>query len=164
MRIALYQPDIPQNAAAVFRLAACLGVPVDVIEPCGFQMTDKSLRRVGMDYLSQVRITRHVDWQHFCAAATGRTVLLTTHGQTRYTDFAFAGGDTLLVGRESAGAPPEVHQHAAATVMVPMAPNMRSLNVVTALAMVVGEACRQTGWPHARSTGPTSSAQENIDD
>ncbi len=164
MRIALYQPDIPQNAAAIFRLAACLGMPVDVIEPCGFQMTEKSLRRVAMDYLSQVSITRHVDWQHFCMATPGRTILLTTGGQTRYTDFAFAAGDTLLVGRESAGAPPEVHQYAAATVLVPMAPDVRSLNVVTALAMVAGEACRQNGWPDAPAIGPATSAQGNPDD
>lgn len=149
MRIALYQPDIPQNAAAAFRLAACIGVPVDVIEPCGFQMTDKSLRRVAMDYLSQVDITRHVDWPHFCAALPGRLILLTTSATTTYTDFSFNGGDTLIVGRESAGAPPEVHKFAAATVTIPMAPGARSLNVVTALAMVLGEVCRQTGWPQS---------------
>lgn len=146
MRIALYQPDIPQNTGAIFRLAACLGIPVDVIEPCGFVLDDRRLRRVAMDYGGQAEIVRHASWNIYSEArAAGRLVLLTTGGAMRYTDFTFEPSDTLLLGRESAGVPDSVHQAADARLIVPMAPGARSLNVVTAAAMVLGEALRQTG-------------------
>jgi tRNA (cytidine/uridine-2'-O-)-methyltransferase len=146
MRIALYQPDIPQNAGAIFRLAACLGIPVDVIEPCGFVLDDRRLRRVAMDYGGQADIVRHASWGHYNAGReSGRVVLLTTAGAISHLDFAFQSSDTLLLGRESAGVPDDVHASADARLIVPMVPAARSLNVVTAAAIVIGEALRQTG-------------------
>ncbi len=148
MRLALFEPDIPQNAGAMLRLAACLGVPVDVIEPCGFVFADKRLRRAGMDYLDRVALRRHVSWPAFLAArdgGLGRLVLLTTRAETPYAAFRFHADDVLLVGRESAGVPEAVHGAADARVHVPMAAGMRSLNVAVAAAMVLGEALRQTG-------------------
>ena len=146
MRIALYQPDIPQNTGAIFRLAACLGIAVDVIEPCGFVLDDRRLRRVAMDYGGQAEIVRHASWNTYSGArAAGRVVLLTTSGATPYTDFVFEPSDTLLLGRESACVPDSVHAAADARLIVPMAPGARALNVVTAAAMVLGEALRQNG-------------------
>lgn len=146
MRIALYQPDIPQNAGAIFRLAACLGIPVDVIEPCGFVLDDRRLRRVAMDYGGQAEIVRHPSWETYTdRRAEGRVVLLTTAGATSHIDFAYQPSDTLLLGRESAGVPDSLHAAADARLIVPMADGARSLNVVTATAMVLGEALRQTG-------------------
>jgi len=145
MRIALYQPDIPQNAGATFRLAACLGLPVDLIEPAGFVMSDSHLRRAGMDYLSEVEIVRHMSWDRYLSEAPpARLVLLTTRGEQRHIDFTFKADDTLLVGQESSGAPDAVHNRADARLRVPMRPETRSLNVVTALTLVLGEALRQT--------------------
>lgn len=153
MRIALFQPDIPQNAGALLRFAACLGLAVDIIEPCGFVVSDKHLRRAGMDYLAQVDLTRHLSWRHFLDARSGRLVLLTTQAQAAYTDLAYRPDDILLAGRESAGVPPEVHAAAEARVGVPMRPGLRSLNVALATAMVVGEAMRQTaGFPGVLET------------
>jgi tRNA (cytidine/uridine-2'-O-)-methyltransferase len=145
--VALYQPDIPQNAGAVLRLAACLDVPVAIIGPCGFLLDDRRLRRVGMDYLRCVALSRHASWPAFLAARppNGRLVLLTTAANRAYTDFRFAAGDCLLFGRESAGVPDAVHAAADARLAVPMAPGLRSLNVATAAALVLGEALRQTG-------------------
>ena len=146
MRLALFEPDIPQNTGAILRLAACLGVGVDIIEPCGFVFTDARLKRAGMDYLDEVSITRHSSWAAFTESRdAGRLVLLTTKANVAYTDFAFESADTLIVGRESAGAPRTVHQAADARVKVPMGDGMRSLNVALASAMVLGEALRQTG-------------------
>ena len=153
MRLALYQPDIPPNTGTILRLGACLGVPVDVIEPCGFPFSDKALRRAGMDYIDHVQMVRHHSWEDFLEARNrreteghkGRIVLLTTHAETKYTDFAFRSDDILLVGRESAGVPQEVHDMVDARIKVPMAPCVRSLNVAIAAAMVLGEALRQTG-------------------
>lgn len=145
MRLALYQPDIPQNAGTILRLAACLGVAVDVIGPAGFDMSDRNLRRAGLDYLNHVEITRHLSFAAFQKARRGRLVLLSTAASTAYTDFAFADDDTLLLGRESAGVPPSVHEVAEARVRIPMQPGMRSLNIAVAAAMVLGEALRQTG-------------------
>lgn len=161
MRLALYQPDIPQNAGAMLRLAACLGIGVDIIGPCGFLLDDRRLRRVGMDYLERVEITRHESWPAFRDSGGGRRrlVLLTTRAAEPYFRFAFAAGDTILVGRESAGAPDEVHAAAAATVRVPMAPGLRSLNVALAAAMVLGEALRQTG---EFATGTGAGAKEDV--
>lgn len=145
MRLALYQPDIPQNTGTMLRLAACLGVAVDLIEPCGFIWNDRRLRRAGMDYLEGVDLTRHESWSAFCAGrAPGRLVLLTTAGAVAYTDFAFRPSDVLLVGRESAGVPAAVHAAAEARVVIPMAPGARALNVALAAAMALGEARRQT--------------------
>jgi tRNA (cytidine/uridine-2'-O-)-methyltransferase len=146
IRLALYQPDIPQNAAALLRLGACLGVPVDVIEPCGFVLGERRFRRAGMDYLDQAEWRRHVSWAAFQAARDGgRLVLLTTRAAERYERFAFAPGDTLLVGRESAGVPDEVHDAADARLRIPMREGPRSLNVALAAAIAVGEALRQLG-------------------
>ena len=146
MRIALYEPDIPQNAGAIFRLAACLGVPVDVIEPCGFVLDDRRLRRVAMDYGAQTDIVRHKSWDAYLHGRKGgRIVLLTTRGEKPYVEFSFRTSDTLLLGRESAGVPGPVHDAADARLIVPMADGARSLNVVTAAAIVLGEAVRQTG-------------------
>ncbi len=147
MRLALFEPDIPQNAGAMLRLASCLGVAVDIIEPCGFVLDDRRLRRAGMDYLDNVALSRHSSWQAFSDGrdgGNGRLVVLTTAGDMPYTDFAFAPDDTLLVGRESAGLPEAVHRAADARLVVPMAAGRRSLNVVTVAAMVLGEALRQT--------------------
>src|ERR1700761_7029689 len=148
MRLALYQPDIPQNAGSLMRLGACLGVGIDIIEPCGFLLTDKNFRRAGMDYLAGADIARHASWERFREIQAGRLILLTTKAAIPYPDFAFAADDTLLVGRESAGAPDEVHAAADARLVIPMRAGMRSLNVAHAAAMVLGEALRQTqGFP-----------------
>jgi len=150
MRLALYQPDIAQNCGTLLRLAACLGVAVDVIEPCGFVWSDRHLKRAGMDYLDSVALTRHGSWEVFLAANRSRLLLLTTKGERRYDDFTYDAGDTLILGRESAGAPREVHDAAAARLMIPMRPGLRSINVALAGAMVLGEALRQTkGLPAA---------------
>ncbi len=151
MRLALYQPDIPQNAGALLRLGACLGVPVDIIEPCGFLLDDRRLRRAGMDYLDLADMVRHRSWATYLAdraggqpgGQSGRLILLTTAATQAYTDFAFAPGDSLLLGRESAGVPPEVHAAAQARLAIPMRAGVRSLNVALAAAMVLGEALRQ---------------------
>ena len=146
MRIALYQPDIPQNAGAIFRLGACLNLPIDVIEPCGFVLDDRRLKRVAMDYGAQARVERHASWEAWKATCGDvRTILLTTQGDVPYTEFEFDRSDILLLGRESAGVPASVHDTADARLIVPMATGARSLNVVTAAAMVIGEALRQTG-------------------
>jgi tRNA (cytidine/uridine-2'-O-)-methyltransferase len=146
MRLALFQPDIPQNAGAIIRLGACLGVPVDIIEPCGFVLSDRRLRRAGMDYVDSAALTRHESWTAFRASydPAARLVLLTTAATMPYHHFAFARDDTIVLGRESAGVPPEVHAASAARLLIPMRPGMRSLNVALAAAMVLGEAFRQT--------------------
>ena len=148
MRLALYEPDIPQNAGTLIRLGACLGVPVDIIEPCGFLFTDKALKRAGMDYLEMAEITRHASWEKFREAAKGRIVLLTSKASAPYIGFAFAPDDILLLGRESAGVPESVHDAADARLRIPLKPGLRSLNVAVAGAIVLGEALRQTrGFP-----------------
>lgn len=145
MRLALFEPDIPQNAGALLRLCACLGVPVDVIEPCGFVFDDRRLRRAGLDYLDRVALVRHASWRAYRRVAGGRLVLLTTGGEVPYAEFPFRADDNLMVGRESAGAPAHVHAAADARVRIPMRPGLRSINVALAAAMVLGEALRQTG-------------------
>jgi len=152
MRLALYQPDIPQNTGAILRLGACLGVAVDIIEPCGFVIDDRRLRRVGMDYLDRVAVRRHRSWAAFrrarAAEPGGRLILLTTRGACPHTEFAFAADDVLLLGRESAGVPDAVHAAADARLRVPMRPGLRSLNLALAAAVVLAEALRQThGFP-----------------
>ncbi len=142
MRLALYEPDIPQNVGAMMRLCACLGVGLDIIEPCGFIWDEAKIRRAGMDYIDHLALTRHRDWAAF--APSGRVVLLTTKTTQSYLDFAFQPADVLMVGRESAGVPEAVHDAVAARVTIPMAGGCRSLNVATAAALVLGEALRQT--------------------
>lgn len=146
IRLALHEPDIPQNTGAILRLAACLGVPVDVIFPCGFVWDDRRLRRAGMDYLEGVDLTRHDSWPAFLATPerAGRLVLLTTRAAVGHVDFMFRPDDTLIVGGESLGAPGRVHCAADASVRVPMRAGLRSLNVAVAAAIVLGEALRQT--------------------
>jgi tRNA (cytidine/uridine-2'-O-)-methyltransferase len=166
MRLALYQPDIPQNAGTMLRMATCLGVAADVIEPCGFVMSDARLKRAGMDYLLLADIRRHTSWAAFCdwrmtaqrTQGGHRLVLLTTKGETPYAAFPFAADDILMVGRESAGVPEDVARAADARLVIPLKPGLRSLNVATAAAMVLGEALRQTaGFP---ATDPLLSQSE----
>jgi len=145
MRLALFEPDIPQNTGTILRLAACLGLGVDLIEPIGFQLDDKRLKRAGMDYVRDMDLRRHRSWDSFRTERAGRLLLLTTGGDTIYTEAAFQPADVLLLGRESAGVPERVHAAADARLLIPMAPGMRSLNVALAAAMVTGEALRQTG-------------------
>lgn len=149
MRIALYQPDIPQNTGTILRLAACFGVPVDIIEPAGFPWDDAKLRRAGMDYRDLAEVARHVSWTAFCAARSpGRLVLLTTRADHSPYDFSFAPDDTLLLGRESAGVPDDVHDACDARLRIPMVAGVRSLNVAVAAALGLGEALRQCrGFP-----------------
>jgi tRNA (cytidine/uridine-2'-O-)-methyltransferase len=149
MRLALYQPDIPQNTGTILRLAACFGVPVDIIGPTGFDMSDKALRRAALDYLDHVELTRHVDWPAFLAANNNaRIALITSHGSVPFTEFDFMPTDVILMGRESAGAPAIVHEAATARLRIPMRPELRSLNLAVATGIVLAEALRQTGgWP-----------------
>ena len=150
MRLALYQPDIPQNTGAILRLAACFGMPVDLIEPCGFVFDDRRLRRAGMDYLEQVDLHRHSSWQAYLAARAarpGRLILLTTKAAMPHIECRFEPADSLLLGRESAGVPEEVHAAADLRLLIPMRPGLRSLNVAMAAAIVAGEAMRQLGFP-----------------
>lgn len=151
MRLALYQPDIPQNAGTLLRMAACLAVGVDVIGPTGFDMTDRSLRRAGLDYLDRVEITRHVDWQAFeidSKSSGRRLVLATTRGAVPHLEARYRPDDVLLLGRESAGVPDHVHAAAELRVRIPLAPGLRSLNIAVAGAIILGEALRQTvGFP-----------------
>jgi tRNA (cytidine/uridine-2'-O-)-methyltransferase len=145
MRIALFEPDIPQNLGAFIRLAAGLAVPLDIIEPCGFPLDDKRIRRAAMDYYDLARITRHASWAAFCRdRVPGRLVLLTTKGAQTFPDVVFEPSDILLLGRESAGAPEEVHAAAGLRLRVPLQKGARSLNVALAASMVLSEALRQT--------------------
>ena len=148
MRIALYEPDIPQNTGTILRNCACLGVEAHIIEPAGFPVTDRAFRRAGMDYLDQVAITRHASFAAFeawRAAEKLRLVLLTTAAERSYLDHHFSAQDVILLGRESAGVPDAVHQAADARLRIPIRPDLRSLNIAVAAALVVGEALRQTG-------------------
>ena len=150
MRLALFQPDIPQNTGTLLRLGACLDVEIDIIEPCGFIFSEHTLKRAGMDYLNLVKYRRHNSWEHFLSYRSqhqdeyGRIVLLTTHASTPYTDFVFKENDIILMGRESAGVPEEVHRQADARLLIPMNKNARSINVAVSAVMVVGECLRQT--------------------
>lgn len=153
LRLALYQPDIPQNAGAAMRLCACLGAGLDVIEPCGFPWDDRKIRRSGMDYAGRAAVARHSSWEAFIAAYGGRRriILMTTKADMVYTEFGFSPDDIVLAGRESAGVPGAVHAAADARIGIAMKPGMRSLNVVTAAAMILGEAIRQTGAEKCRT-------------
>jgi len=150
MRLALFQPDIPQNLGAALRLGACLGVPIDVIEPCGFPLSDRAVRRAALDYGGKAEVVRHAGWDEFLAKRPGRLLLFTTRGAAPFQDFSFRPSDVLLFGRESAGVPDEVHAAADARLYIPLVADARSLNIVTAAAMALGEALRQTsGFPTA---------------
>jgi tRNA (cytidine/uridine-2'-O-)-methyltransferase len=152
MRIALYEPDIPQNTGTILRLAACLGVEAHIIEPTGFPSSDRAFRRAGMDYLDQVALRRHSSWTAFetWRRAEGlRVILFTTAATVSYLEHSYGTGDILMFGRESAGVPDAVHQAADARLLVPMRPGLRSINVAMVAAMVLGEALRQTrGFDH----------------
>jgi tRNA (cytidine/uridine-2'-O-)-methyltransferase len=151
MRIALYEPDIPQNTGTILRLAACLGVEAHIVEPAGFPTSDRAFRRAGMDYLDWVVIVRHASWQAFedwRRMAGARLVLFTTAATASYLGHAFRPDDILTFGRESAGVPDAVHRAADARLRIPMQPGLRSINVAMAAAMALGEAMRQTnGFP-----------------
>ena len=149
LRIALYQPDIAGNTGTILRFAACLGLSVDIIEPAGFDISDRSLKRAGMDYLATVTLTRHVSWERFDdwrRESGRRLVLASTKAAETYTDFAFRPDDILLFGRESAGVPDHVHDTADGRVIIPMVEGQRSINVALSAAMICGEALRQTGF------------------
>ena len=149
LRIALYQPDIPGNTGTILRLAACLGCAVDIIEPAGFDLSDRNLKRAGMDYIEAAMLTRHIDFDHFETWRLGegrRLILSTTKAAERYTDLHYRADDILLFGRESAGVPDHVHDKADARVVIPMQSGLRSINLAVSSAMVLGEAMRQTVW------------------
>jgi len=149
LRIALYQPDIAGNTGTILRLAACLGLGVDIIEPAGFDISDRNLKRSGMDYLASVALQRHVNWQRFDEWRKDggrRLVLASTKAALPYTRFAFHPGDILLFGRESAGVPDHVHEAAEARILIPMVEGQRSINVAMSAAMIAGEALRQISW------------------
>ena len=148
LRIALYQPDIAGNTGTILRMGACLGVPIDIIEPAGFDLSDRALRRAGMDYLEMAVLTRHVDLARFeerRRSEDRRMILFSTRASQPYTQFAFADGDILLFGRESAGVPDHVHETADARLVIPMKGGGRSLNLALSAAMAIGEAIRQVG-------------------
>jgi tRNA (cytidine/uridine-2'-O-)-methyltransferase len=145
IEIALYQPDIAPNAATLMRMAACLGLRLRIIEPAGFVWSDSGLKRAGLDYLDRANVVRDASWQTFRMAVAGRRLILATTKATRsYIDFTFHPDDIILMGRESSGVPPHVHDAADARLLVPMQPGLRSLNVAVTCAMIVGEALRQT--------------------
>ena len=148
MRLALCQPDQAGNVGTILRLAACLGVPVDIIEPCGFPWSDRALKRAGMDYAEIANVTRYPDWEDFAAALRGRLVLLTTKAETRLYEAQFESDDALLFGSESAGVPSFVHERANLRIRIPQIAGTRSLNIAVAAGIALGEALRQTeGWP-----------------
>ncbi len=151
MNIALYQPDIPQNLGAMMRLCACMGMELDIIEPCGFLWDARKIRQSAMDYYDHITINRHVDWNHFIDQYQGqgaerRIILMTTKSDSHHIDFEFRPDDILLAGSESKGAPDFVHEHVDARISIPMYGEMRSLNIVNATSMILGEAMRQTEW------------------
>ena len=147
MRLALFEPDIPQNTGALLRLAACLGVAVDLIEPCGFLLDDRRFKRALLDYGADLMLCRHASWPVFLArrASQSRLILMTTTGSIPLHRFTFAANDTILLGRESAGVPEDVHRAASARVVIPLHPGARSLNVALAGAIALAEGLRQTG-------------------
>lgn len=155
MRLVLFQPDIPQNVGAALRLGACLDTPVDIIEPCGFPLSDAGVRRAAMDYADKVAFTRHAGWTSFQASPerrSGRLLLFSTRGAEPIHDFAFRPTDLLMMGRESAGVPEDVHEAADARIFIPLRPGARSFNVTVAAAIGLSEALRQTGlFPKAQS-------------
>lgn len=144
LRLAVFQPDIAANLGAMIRTAACMGVALDVIGPCGFAFSVRALRRSAMDYADFAQIAHHASWQAYCAArGPGRLILLTTRADAPLWDIAFQPGDTVLTGRESAGVPDDVHAAADARVAIPMPGGGRSLNVAVSAAIALAEAQRQ---------------------
>ena len=146
MRIALFEPDIPQNTGNIFRLGACLGIEVDIIEPTGYVFDDKRFKRSSMDYIEHIKYKRHLDWNEFYEWSkknNSRLILLTTKSKKKYTEYQFQDNDILLFGRESAGVPKDVHDIVDEQLTIPMKKNMRSINVSSSVALVTGEACRQ---------------------
>jgi tRNA (cytidine/uridine-2'-O-)-methyltransferase len=141
--LVLYQPDIPQNLGACMRICACFDVPLHIIEPCGFPLDEKRIRRAAMDYSDHVSLTRHASWEHFDGARNGRTIVLSTKAEYSVYDFRFMASDCLIMGRESAGLPPHIHAAAEHQLIIPMAAGMRSLNVANSAAIVLSEARRQ---------------------
>lgn len=147
VQIALYQPDIPQNVGAMMRLCACMNTPLHIIEPCGFPWDERKFKRAAMDYLTHVNVIRHSSWQKFQQETVqNRIILMTTHANTPFVDFKFQKNDILLAGSESRGAPEDIHETTAARIGIPMHAGLRSLNIVNATSMIVGEALRQTRW------------------
>jgi tRNA (cytidine/uridine-2'-O-)-methyltransferase len=168
-RLALFEPDIPQNAGTILRLGACLGVSIELIEPAGFDASDRNLQRAGLDYLPHVDLRRHLSFAHFEAwrrESGHRLVLATTHGAVRHVDFRFATGDIILLGRESAGVPEAVHTASDARIAIPLQKGLRSLNVAVSAAMLIGEALRQLdGFGDLmKATAPPSNPAWNPDD
>ena len=152
LHLALYQPEIPQNTGAAMRLTACMGIPLDIIEPTTFVWDEAKIRRSAMDYIDHVRLIRHTGWDAFRAAYAGRRIiLLTTKSDQSYLDFTFQRGDILLAGQESAGVPQDVHDACDARLTIPMAGGLRSMNVVNACSMVIGEALRQVNKPNKQN-------------
>ena len=146
MRIALFQPDIPQNTGNILRLGACFGISIDIIEPTGYVFDDKRFKRASMDYIRHIDYTRHIDWKVFynwSKKNNYRLILLTTKSNNKYYDYKFKNNDILLFGRESAGVPDEIHRTVHEQITIPMKKGMRSINVSSAVALVAGEACRQ---------------------
>lgn len=156
LRLCLYQPDIPQNTGTLLRLTACLNVPVHIIGPAGFDMSDRAMKRAGLDYLEHVDLTRHLSFETFekeRALSAGRLILSTTKSDTPYTNFSFEPGDYLMMGRESAGVPDTLHNLADARITIPMKANLRSINVALAASMIIGEALRQlSAFPEGQIT------------
>ena len=150
MRLALFQPDIPQNTGTLLRLGACLDLPIDIIEPCGFIFNERAMKRAGMDYLNLANYRRHNSWQDFLEYREqhpeeyGRLILMTTKASIPYTDFKFESNDIILMGRESAGVPDSIHQMVDSRLIIPMNQNARSINVAVSAVMVIGEALKQT--------------------
>ena len=147
MRVALYQPDIPQNTGNIFRLGACLGVSVDIIEPTGFIFDDKKFKRSAMDYIDHIDYKRHIDWQHFydwSLEKKYRLILMTTKTKQSFYRFKFHSSDILLFGRESAGVPDNIHQIVNQRLTIPMKEGVRSINLSSSVALVLGEGLRQT--------------------
>lgn len=162
VRIALFEPDIPQSTGGILRLAACLGIEAHIIEPAGFPTTDRAFRRAGMDYLDRVEVVRHASWEAFEAwrgAAGARLILFTTRARVSYLDHAFRRGDVLLFGRESSGVAEKVHAAADARLVIPMREGLRSLNVAMAAAMAAGEAMRQIGSARPEGEGAPAAAK-----
>ena len=146
MRIALYEPDIPQNTGNIFRLGACLGINVDIIEPVGYIFDDKRFKRSSMDYINHINYKRHLDWNAFLNWSKKnnfRLILLTTKSDNIYYNYNFKSNDILIFGRESAGVPKKVHNIVDKKITIPMVKDLRSINVSSAVALVIGEACRQ---------------------
>jgi len=160
IRLALFQPDIPQNTGTILRLASCLGLAVDIIRPAGFDISDKALRRAMMDYGEGLEVVRHDNWAAFATQFANkppaRLIALTTQAELSYTSFSYHAGDVLLLGRETLGLPDCVHATCDARVTIPMAAGRRSLNVAVAAAMVTGEALRQVGTDHLPGQSSTT--------